>query len=55
MRQFQIVGFGLGLAAFAVSAFFAGKLMGDTFWKVGMAVMISDIVCILLWPAAKLP
>ncbi len=55
MRQFQIVAFLLGVAAFLASACFTGKEMGDTLWKVGVAIMIGDIVCILLWPSPKRP
>lgn len=53
MRMLQIIGFLLGLAAFFTSAYFTGRQLGDTFWKVGIAIMISDIVLILLWPAPK--
>ena len=48
MKPLHIIGFGLGIAAFLTSAYFTGRQLGDTFWKVGMAIMISDIVCILL-------
>jgi hypothetical protein len=27
--------------------------MGDTLWKVGVAAMIGDIVCIQLWPTRR--
>ena len=55
MRLFQIIVFLLGVAAFLVSAWFAGQSLGDTFWKVGVAALIGDITCILLWPAPKRP
>jgi hypothetical protein len=53
MRKFQIVAFVLGVASFLASACFTGKVMGDTLWKVGIAIMVGDIVCILLWPAPR--
>jgi hypothetical protein len=53
MRQFQVIAFLVGVVAFLASACFTGKVMGDTLWKVGVAIMIGDIVCILLWPSAK--
>jgi hypothetical protein len=55
MRVFQMVAFAIGIAAFLVSACFTGSMWGDTFWKVGVAFMISNLVCILLWPAPKRP
>jgi len=53
MRLFQIIVFLVGVAAFLVSACFTGSMWGDTFWKVGVAFMISAIVCILLWPSPR--
>jgi len=53
MRLLHIIGFLLGIAAFFTSAYYTGHLLGDTFWKVGMAIMLSNIVLILLWPAPK--
>ena len=53
MRLLHIFGFVLGIAAFLTSAYFTGRQLGDTFWKVGIAIMISDIVLILLWPSRK--
>jgi len=53
MRMFQIIAFSLGIVAFLASACFVGQMMGDTLWKVGVAIMIGDIVCLLLWPSPK--
>lgn len=50
MRQFQTTMFLLGTAVFLASAGFHRSPMGDTLWKTGIAVMVGDIVCILLWP-----
>jgi hypothetical protein len=55
MRRFQIIAFLLGIVAFLASACFTGKMIGDTLWKVGVAIMIGDIVWILLWPSRKDP
>ncbi len=53
MRLFQIIGFFLGIAAFLASACFIGAMMGDTLWKVGVAIMLGDLVLILLWPSPR--
>ena len=53
MKPLHIIGFLLGVAAFLTSACYTGRQLGDTYWKVGIAIMISDIVLILLWPAPK--
>ena len=53
MRLFQIIAFFFGVAAFLASAGFTGTAMGDTLWKVGVAFMIGNIVCIPLWPSPK--
>lgn len=53
MRYLQIAGFILGLIAFLVSACYTGHWLGDTFWTVGMACMISVITLVLLWPTKK--
>lgn len=53
MRLFQIIAFFFGVAAFLVSAAFTETSTGETLWKVGVAIMIANIVCILLWPSPK--
>jgi hypothetical protein len=53
MRQFQIAVFVLGTASFVAAACFAGKELGDTLWRAGMAAVLFDIMCVQLWPAAK--
>jgi hypothetical protein len=53
MRQFQVIAFLLGVLVFLGSACFIGKEMGDTLWKVGVAIMLGDIVCFLLWPTRR--
>ncbi len=53
MRLFQIIAFFAGVGAFLASACFVGSMMGDTLWKVGVAVLLGNIVCILIWPRAK--
>ena len=50
MRYLQIAGFVLGLIAFLVSAAFIGNPNGDTFWKTGVAFMLSVITLVCLWP-----
>ncbi|MGA1980036.1 MAG: hypothetical protein ABSG99_05680 [Sedimentisphaerales bacterium] len=55
MRYFQIVVFILATASFVAAAFFIGDDMGDTLWRVGVAGVLIDIVCIQLWPLPKRP
>ncbi len=53
MRLFQIIGFFAGVGAFMASACFVGSMIGDTLWKVGVAILLGDTVCILIWPRPK--
>lgn len=53
MRRYQIILFLVGAAAFVAAACFAGRMMGDTLWRAGIAVMLGDLVCIKLWPAPE--
>ena len=50
MRYFQIILF-LGAAlSFIISLFFIGSVMGDVLWRIGIATLLFDVVCIMLWP-----
>jgi hypothetical protein len=53
MKIFQIAVLLIGVAAFLVAAFSAGSWIGDVLWRVGVAAMLSDLVCIRLWPAPE--
>lgn len=55
MRQMQIALFGLGVAALVASAFGRGPEYGETFLKIGIALLLIDVVCIQLWPAPERP
>jgi hypothetical protein len=55
MRQSQIVILILGAAALIASAFGIGKDFGETLYKTGIALLLMDVVCILLWPSVKHP
>lgn len=50
MRILQIVLFVIGVIAFIVAAFFAGTETGDILWRAGIAILLLDVVCIMLWP-----
>ena len=54
MRIVQIVFFALGVIAFLAAAWFHDSMNGQTFWRVGVAFMITDVVMIMLWPNKKL-
>jgi len=53
MRQLQIALFILGAASMVAAAFFIGDDMGDILWRLGIAFLFLDAVCIMLWPSAK--
>jgi hypothetical protein len=55
MRAFQIALFIFGATAVVASAFFIGKGMGDVLWGTGIAALVSDVVCIQLWPTRTRP
>lgn len=54
MRFVQLLVFFVGLAAFLAAGFFAGTSTGDTLWRVGVAALLLDVVCIMLWPVPTL-
>jgi hypothetical protein len=53
MRYFQVSLFILALAAFVAALFFVGSGTGDTLWRAGIAALMLDIVCMMLWPKPK--
>jgi len=50
MRVVQIVLFVLGVLSLLGAIPFAGSNTGDILWKAGLATLLVDIVCIMLWP-----
>lgn len=42
--------FVLGVVAFLISAAVAGSMLGDIFWRAGIAVMLTDLALVKLWP-----
>jgi hypothetical protein len=50
MRYLQIVIFIIALMAFISALFFIGSDTGDVLWRMGVAILLLDIVCIMLWP-----
>ena len=55
MRLFQIIVFGLGAASLIAATGFIGNDTGDVLWRAGIAILLFDVVCLLLWPTAKRP
>jgi hypothetical protein len=47
--------FVLGAVALLTAACFIGKDMGDTLWRIGIAALLFDVVCVQLWPSCKRP
>ena len=50
MRTFQVILFALGVLSLLAAIPFAGSVAGDISWRAGMATLLVDIVCIMLWP-----
>ena len=50
MRRMQIAFFALGVLSFLAAAALTGNMLGDVFWRAGVAVMLGDIVLALIWP-----
>jgi hypothetical protein len=50
MRVFQIILFFVALLDLISALIFAGSVMGDILWRVGIAILLIDVVCIMLWP-----
>jgi len=53
MRIVQVLLFALAVAAFLAAAAFAGGLLGDIFWRAGIATLLIDLVAMKLWPTAQ--
>lgn len=51
MRLIQALLFIAAFAAFVAAVFFMGAVAGDALWRAGVALLLLDIVCIMLWPA----
>lgn len=49
MRYFQIVLFLSAALSFILSLFFVGTVAGDVLWRAGIAILLFDMVCIMLW------
>jgi hypothetical protein len=50
MRYLQIVLFVGAALSFIIALFFAGTVTGDILWRAGIAILLFDVVCIMLWP-----
>ena len=50
MRYLQIVLFIGAALSFIIALFFAGTVKGDILWRAGIAILLFDVVCIMLWP-----
>ncbi len=49
MRNFQIILFVVAILSFITAIVFAGSITGDIFWRAGIAILLIDVVCIMLW------
>ena len=50
MRVLQVVLFVLGVLCFLGSLGFVGGGTGDVLWRAGVATLVTDISCVMLWP-----
>jgi len=50
MRAFQVALFVVAAVVFVASAAFVGSVAGDALWRAGVAALLLDAVCIMLWP-----
>jgi hypothetical protein len=50
MRIVQVVLFVLGVLCFLSSLGFVGSQTGDILWRAGMATLVTDMLCVMLWP-----
>lgn len=50
MRTLQITLFGLAVLSFLGALGFIGDDTGDVLWRLGLALLVTDIACIHLWP-----
>ncbi len=50
MRYLQIIIFIVAIISFITALFFIGSNAGDVLWRLGVAFLLLDIVCIMLWP-----
>jgi len=48
MLIIQIIGLFAGIVAFGAAGVFAGGETGDTLWRAGVAILLTDVVLILL-------
>jgi hypothetical protein len=55
MRFVQIALLCVAVLVFVTALFFAGTNTGDVLWRVGVAALLVDVVCIMLWPRAPGP
>ena len=53
MRRFQLILFFLAAATLIAALIFMGTGTGDVLWRIGIAALLGDIVCIMLWPSSS--
>jgi hypothetical protein len=50
MRALQVALCVVAAVVFVASAAFVGSVAGDALWRAGVAALLLDAVCIMLWP-----
>lgn len=51
MRNLQIILFIIAVLSFIIALFFIGSDTGLDLWRAGVATLLIDVVCLLLWPS----
>ena len=51
MRLFQIILFLVAVLSLFTALFFIGSDTGLDLWRSGVAILLIDVVCLMLWPA----
>ncbi|MCU0234852.1 MAG: hypothetical protein MUE90_12580 [Thermoanaerobaculales bacterium] len=50
MRALQVALCVVAALVLVASAAFVGSVAGDALWRAGVAALLLDAVCIMLWP-----
>ena len=53
MRTLQVGLLVLAVLALGGAAAFAGSSAGDVLWRAGVAALLVDMVCLMLWPTRR--
>lgn len=55
MRRLQVGLFIVSVVALLAALVVAGRDLGDILWRVGVALLLTDLVAMRLWPTPRPP